>query len=103
MGVGQGKFYLPEAGLQRPAPQEAQTLLGDLGGVFKSRRFEQEGGDHRALGLRFKEPFEVILAGPEVVLELAQKAVKQGSRGVTEVDPIMGERDAQGLADGFKM
>jgi len=35
MGVGQGKFYLPEAGLQRPGAQLAQTLLGHLEGVFK--------------------------------------------------------------------
>ena len=103
MGVGQGKFYLPKAGLQRPAPQEAQTLLGDLERVLEAGGLEQEGGDQGALGVVFEQGFQMVLAGPEVVLELAEEPVEELAGRVAEVDPIMRKRDAQGLPNGFEM
>ena len=45
----------------------------------------------------------MILAGPEIVFELTEESVEEGTGGVAQVDPIVGKGVAQRLADCFEV
>ena len=103
MGVGQSKFYLPQARLEGARAELTQAFLGYLHRIINVRDFKHHAGDERALLGGFEKIFQMIAAWPRVVFEFREEAVEQRTRGMAGIDPVVVDGMTQRLSERLKV